>query len=184
MHQTPATSPTNADSLTWRVSFSEAVTDIDNADFSVSGAGLTTPTLSVAQDGNTNAWDVSVSGGNLNNYNGTITLSLASAQDITDIAGNALTSTLPGDASNTWVLDNTAPTVLDASVNGATLTVTFSKTMADTKAANVRLGGERGRQLAQRQQLHPVGRHRQPHPDQCRHRQPGRHPRLHPTGRQ
>ena len=134
--QTPATSPTNADSLTWRVSFSEAVSNIDGGDFSVSGAGLTTPTLSVARDGSSNAWDVSISGGNLNNYNGTVTLSLAGNQNIIDNGGNILVSTLPGGAADTYVLDNTVPTVLDASVNGATLTVTFSETLADTKAPN------------------------------------------------
>ena len=35
--QTPTSSPTNADTLTWRVTFSEAVENVDAADFTVAG---------------------------------------------------------------------------------------------------------------------------------------------------
>ncbi len=45
VRQTPTSSPTNADSLTWRVTFSEAVSNVDTADFAVNG---TTATLSVS----------------------------------------------------------------------------------------------------------------------------------------
>ena len=43
--QAPTASPANADSLTWRVTFSEAVANVDTADFTVTG---TTATLTVA----------------------------------------------------------------------------------------------------------------------------------------
>ena len=131
--QTPSRSPVHADSLTWRVSFSETVFNVDNADFSVSGDGgdLGSPTLSVARDGTNNNWDVTVSGGNLAGYNGTVTLGLDSSQNITDIADNALSSTLPGGAENTYVVDNIAPTLTDASINGNTLTLTFSEDIFD-----------------------------------------------------
>ena len=35
--QSPSSSPTNADSLTWRVTFDENVKDVDAADFAVGG---------------------------------------------------------------------------------------------------------------------------------------------------
>ena len=154
--QTPATSPTNADSLTWRVSFSEAVSNVNNADFTVSGdsGSLGSPTLSVARDGTTNNWDVTVSGGNLNNYNGTVTLGLDSSQNITGSAGTSLSSTLPGDAANTYVLDNTAPSISDVSrrlpatspTSSDTLSwrVTFDETLEGLDAADFIVSGDSG----------------------------------------
>ena len=41
VRQVPTSSPTNADSLTWRVTFSEAVSNVDAADFAVSGTTAT-----------------------------------------------------------------------------------------------------------------------------------------------
>ena len=37
VRQTPTSSPTNADSLTWRVTFSENVKNVDAADFAIGG---------------------------------------------------------------------------------------------------------------------------------------------------
>ena len=105
--QTPSTSPTNADSLTWRVTFSEAVSNVGTADFSVTG---TTATLAVTGSGTT--YDVTASGGNLAGLDATVTLAFASGQDIEDAAGNALTNTTPtGTNENDYVVDNTAPRV-------------------------------------------------------------------------
>ena len=72
MRQTPGTSPTNANSLTWRVTFSETVSNVDDADFVVTG---TTATISnvAAVSGNPLAWDVTASDGNLPGLNGTVT---------------------------------------------------------------------------------------------------------------
>ena len=107
--QTPSTSPTNADILTWRVTFNEAVQNVDMADFSVSGA---TATLAVAQVGATNAYDVTASGGNLANLDATVTLSFANGQNIQDTAGNALANiTSTGANHNSFLLDNTAPRI-------------------------------------------------------------------------
>ena len=109
--QTPATSPTNRDSLTWRVVFSEPVTNVDSTDFVVDG---TTATLSVAQvTGQTNAWDVTASGGNLADLDDTVTLSFASDQNIADPADGdrVLSTTTPtGTNDNSYVVDNTPPT--------------------------------------------------------------------------
>ncbi|MBI1234967.1 MAG: hypothetical protein GC208_10750, partial [Alphaproteobacteria bacterium] len=105
--QTPSTSPTNADSVTWRVTFSEAVTNVGTADFSVSG---TTGTVSSVTNPSGNAYDVTVSGGDMAGLDATVILSLAGGQDIADAAGNALSNTTPTGANdNNFLVDNTAP---------------------------------------------------------------------------
>ena len=134
VRQTPTSSPTNADSLTWRVTFSEAVSNVDTADFAVSG---TTATLSVsAVSGVTGAYDVTASGGNLAGVTAMVTLSIASGHTIQDAATNALTNTTPTGANdNSYVVDNTAPTVTITGVPGtssAAFTATFTFTEAVT----------------------------------------------------
>ena len=132
--QSPTSSPTRADSLTWRVTFSETVANVDEADFEV---GVTTATLTVAAvPGSSVAHDVTVEGGNLAGLTGTVTLAFASDHDIADTAGNALTNTVPTGANdNTFELDNTAPTVTIGGVpetSTAPFTATFTFTEAVT----------------------------------------------------
>ena len=87
LRQSPTALRTNADTLTWRVTFSEAVVNVDVADFVVSG---TTATLAVsAVSGVTGAYDVTASGGDLASFNGRVTLSFASDQNIQDSESNA-----------------------------------------------------------------------------------------------
>ncbi len=106
----PSFSPTGDDRLTWRVSFSEGVRAVDAADFFVNG---TTASLSVAPNWvSTSEYDVTASGGDLAGLDGTVSLTLATGQDIDDAAGNALASRRPtGTNHNTFIVDNTAPTV-------------------------------------------------------------------------
>ena len=146
---TPAESPTNADSLVWRVTFSEAVTNADAADFEVSG---TTATLTIADVTGAHAVDVSVSGGDLMDLEATVTLSFASAQDIADATGNALAETAPTGAQETeYVLDNTAPgvesitrhTPAESTTNANSLVwrVTFSEAVTNADAADFEVTG-------------------------------------------
>ena len=110
--ENPAISPTNASggALKWRVTFSEEVADIDAADFVVSGA--TNTTLNIIDPGITGTRDVFVAGGDIPTLDGTVTLSFADNQNITDLSGNALANTTPeGQNENSYVLDNLAPTV-------------------------------------------------------------------------
>ena len=119
MRQTPSSSPTDADSLTWRVLFNEAVQNVNAADFQVSG---TNASLVAAQVGATNAYDVTASGGNLAGLaSTTVTLSFANGQDIEDSSGNALTNTTPtGTNDNTFVVNNNSILSLSlASSSGA-----------------------------------------------------------------
>ncbi len=141
--QSPTSSPTRADSLTWRVTFSETVANVDEADFEV---GVTAATLTVAAvPGSSVAHDVTVEGGNLAGLTGTVTLAFASDHDIADTAGNALTNTVPMDANdNTFELDNTAPTVTiggvpETSTMPFTATITFAEPVTGFVLADIAL---------------------------------------------
>ena len=103
----PSSSPTALDTLTWRVTFSEAVRNVDAGDFSLTG---TTATLAVAAVAGTDTYDVTASGGDLAGLDGTVTLGFANGQDIQDTSGNALTRTTPaGTGDNTFVVSNASP---------------------------------------------------------------------------
>ena len=141
--QSPTSSPTRADSLTWRVTFSETVANVDEADFEV---GVTTATLTVAAVlGSSVAHDVTVEGSNLAGLTGTVTLAFASDHDIADTAGNALTNTVPtGTNDNTFELDNTAPTVTIGGVPKTstapfTATITFTEPVTGFVLADIAL---------------------------------------------
>ena len=140
--QVPTMSQTNADSLTWLVTFDEDVENVDMPDFEMDG---TTATLEVeAVPGSSTQYEVTASGGDLAGLNATVTLSFASARDIVDTAGNALADTAPtGTNENTYDVDNTAPTVTITGVpatSSAPFTATFTFTEAVTGFALGHIG--------------------------------------------
>ncbi|KKZ10898.1 MAG: hypothetical protein TH68_09595, partial [Candidatus Synechococcus spongiarum 142] len=148
--QTPSTSPTNADSLTWEVTFSEPVQNVDALDFQVSGT--TALITSVSQILNTDAYAVTTSGGNLVSLDDTVTLSFKASHDIRDMARNALVSTKPtGTNHPSYVVDNTAPSVpsithqtpSSSPTNADSLTweVTFSEPVQNVDAADFQVSG-------------------------------------------
>ena len=124
--QDPTSSPTNSDTLTWRVTFSEAVESVDVPDFMVTG---TTATLTVtAVTSMTDVYDVTASGGNLDSLDGTVTLAFAADQNIVDPSDNTLTATTPTGANDpTFELDNTVPTFVSGTANGTLIVMTFSE---------------------------------------------------------
>ena len=134
----PPTSPTKADVLTWRITFDENVRNVDETDFAVGG---TTATLTFAAvSGSSSQYDVTASGGNLADLDGTVTLSFAGGQDIADTAGNALSNTTPTDANdNSYVIDHTTanspatgqPAITGPAEGDRTLTATIG-TIDDT----------------------------------------------------
>ena len=130
--QDPSSSPTNSDTLKWRVTFSEDVQNVGTGDFSVSGTSATV-TAVTGVSGSESQYDVTASGGDLANYNGTATLSIASGHNITDkaIPSNALTNTTAA-TSESYVVDNAAPTFSSAAINGATLVITFNENLLTT----------------------------------------------------
>ena len=150
VRQTPTSSPTNADSLTWRVTFSEDVKNVDAADFAI--GGTTASVTDVTEATASTVYDVTASGGDLADLDATVTLSFAGGQDIADNADNALSDTVPtGTNDSTWVVDNTAPTVASivrqtptsSPTNADSLTwrVTFSEDVKNVDAADFAIGG-------------------------------------------
>ena len=141
--QSPTSSPTNADAPTWLVTFNEDVANVDAADFMLSG---TTATLTVSTVTASSAYSVMASGGNLDALDGTVTLTFAAGQDIADIAGHALANTTPtGTNDNTYLVDNTAPTVTISGVpanSGVPFTAafTFSQGVTGFAATDITLG--------------------------------------------
>ncbi|HUE98485.1 MAG TPA: choice-of-anchor Q domain-containing protein, partial [Anaerolineales bacterium] len=90
--QSPATSPTNANTLVFRATFNEAVMNVDTGDFVVNGSTATVTNVATV---NASTYDVTVSGGNLASFNGVVGLNLSGAQNITDLDANALLSNEP-----------------------------------------------------------------------------------------
>ncbi|MEM9302854.1 MAG: Ig-like domain-containing protein, partial [Pseudomonadota bacterium] len=115
VRQTPMTTPTNADTLVFRVTFSEDVQNVSTSAFIVSGGSTATAT-NVATDTADSVFDVTVSGGDLAEFDGTVGLDLARLRakgdpTIADPAGNALDTTEPP-TDETYTLDNTPPDLL------------------------------------------------------------------------
>ena len=107
---TPATSPTNADALTWRFTFTDVVTNLDATDFSITGS---TATVTGITDQTGGVYDVTISGGDLAALNATVSIAV-NVSDIVDAAGNALSSGTPtGTNNNSYEVDNASPTITD-----------------------------------------------------------------------
>ncbi|NRP16357.1 Ig-like domain-containing protein [Marinobacterium sp. xm-a-152] len=104
---TPETAITNADALVFQVKFSEAVQNLNAADFTVSGTTATVKTP-VPVEGTTATYNVTVSGGYIADLDGAVTLGFSSEQNITDTAGKDLVT--PTETAF-YTLDNTAPDV-------------------------------------------------------------------------
>src|SRR6202042_2004714 len=87
------TNPTNATSVTYTVTFSEAVTGVDASDFALTTSGTSGSVSGVSGSGTTYSVTVgSISG------NGTLALDLkSSGTGITDLAGNAISGGFTGD---------------------------------------------------------------------------------------
>lgn len=122
--QTPTSTITNADVLTFRVTFSESVTGVDVGDFSATG---TTGTLTLSSV-STSVYDVTVSGGDLLNLNGTVGLNLNPGHNIADLSSNPLPDTEPS-TDETYILDNTAPSILSFVRQSPTSAITNSDTL-------------------------------------------------------
>jgi hypothetical protein len=109
--QSPTQVLTNADSLQFRAEFSEQVQGVDTSDFVVSGGSNAAVNVAVPVQGTGEpVYLLTVSGGNLAAFNGSVGIDLASLQNITDTTGNLL-STVEPSIDETYTLDNTAPKV-------------------------------------------------------------------------
>ncbi len=106
----PFDESTNADSLQFRLEFTEPVGQIGASDFVVAGESTAEVTQVVAVHGTGEIlYEVTVSGGDLSGFDGVVGIGLSESQDIQDVLGNPLASVMPG-INESFVVDNTAPT--------------------------------------------------------------------------
>jgi hypothetical protein len=98
---------TNADSLVFRTTFSEAVANVDATDFVAAG---TTAVFTGAVQVGPRIFDLTLSGGDLANLNGPVKLDLKPGNNIADLAGTPLSARKPA-TDQRFFLDNTRPTV-------------------------------------------------------------------------
>ena len=136
--KTPATSPTNADTLVFLVTFDEDVQNVDPGDFTENGASGAT--ISVSQV-TASTYDVTLSGGTLASHNGVVGIDLVGSPTIEDLAGNGLPAGEPT-TDEAYTVDNDPPavstvtasptTIVDATWGTDTFTVTvvFDEMMA------------------------------------------------------
>ena len=108
--QTPGDQTTGADTLTFRVTFSENVQNVNADDFTVNG---TTATITGVNPISASIYDVTISGGDLAALNGPVGLDLAGAQNITDLADNALPAGEPVTDEVYTVANATVPVLTD-----------------------------------------------------------------------
>lgn len=145
VRKTPLGEKTNADSLTWTVTFSEDVQNLDAADFSLSG---TTATVGVIGSGA--VYDVTASGGDLAGLGSgfappTVSLALVAGQNIQDISGNALTSLPATGATESYIVNNGALTIASITrVDSGTQAPATQLTNADSLAWNVQFSSITG----------------------------------------
>jgi uncharacterized repeat protein (TIGR01451 family) len=157
VRQSPASNPTNADVLVFRVTFSEPVTSVGVSSFVASGTttpingSVTAVTPNVVFDFTI---DGIADGGNLPSLNGTVGLDIAASPAVTDLTGNTLQVVEPTPTATndqTYTLDNTAPTVTvtqavgqsdPTSVSPVNFTVTFSEDVTGfSTAADLNITG-------------------------------------------
>ena len=142
-------SPTKASSIRWTVSFSESVTGVNAADFTlVPGGGVGgTPAITDVSGGGTQ-YIVTVT--TTGTTNGTLGLNLVDDDSIKDTAGNRLGGLGTGNGNATgelYTIDHTAPTVSSinrvgaASTNASTVqwTVTFSESVTGVDTSDFAL---------------------------------------------
>jgi surface protein len=140
-YQTPASSPTNATSLTYQVVFSEAVINVDAADFTKTFTGLTSGAITVSAVNQTtyNVTVASVAG------NGTARIDVLNTATITDLVGNAYASNFV--TGQVYTVDQTAPVfsaiapASNATVTNAVVSYTLSEALVSGTITWARTGG-------------------------------------------
>ena len=117
---------TNADEVAWLVGFSEQVRNVSAADFEATGTSArvvsATPVAGASQQ-----YRITLRGGDLASLNGRVELGLSSQQDIENVTGVKLATTIPT-TNETYFIDNLAPIVSSISplnATGSPFTVSF-----------------------------------------------------------
>ena len=111
MRQDPSDYRTNADSVTWRITFTEAVTNVDARDFAIVGRTWQ-PTVRMV-DESANVYDITLDSRGLADHSGTVTLGFSRGMYIKNLDGNrVLNMNADGRYEASFVIDNAAPTVI------------------------------------------------------------------------
>ena len=142
---TPAGPVTNATTVSYTVTFSENVTGVDAADFSLSLSGVAA-TAPVSVSGSGTTFVVTIGG---INGNGTLELDLVDDDSIVDVAGNPLGGTGAGNGNflgEAYTIDQTAPAVVSllrttpagplTNASSVVYTLVFSKAVTGVDASD------------------------------------------------
>lgn len=145
--------PTNAASVDFTVTFSESVTGVDSADFSVNMTGVTGASVA-GVSGSGDTYTVTV---NTGTGDGDIRLDVADDDSIVDGAANPLGGAGAGNGAFTtgesYQIDKTGPTVTINQAGGQTdpaatspilFTVVFNESVSDFATGDVNLAGTAG----------------------------------------
>jgi MSHA biogenesis protein MshQ len=138
------TSPSNAASLSWTVTFSKSVTGVDATDFQLVSTGTVSGATVSSVTGSSTNWTVTASG---ITGTGTLGLNVVDNDSIVDSLGNALGGSGAGNGNATgpvYTVDRTPPTVLQISrdlpspttENVVSWTVVFSESVVGVDAAD------------------------------------------------
>jgi len=141
------TSPTGAASISWTVTFSEAVTGVDASDFALAVSGVAGASIS-GVTGSATTYTVTANSGT---GSGTLGLNLADDDSIIDVDGSRpLGGAGAGNGNFTgqvYAIDHTAPTVVSinraaaypTTASSVTFTVTFSESVTGVNNADFAL---------------------------------------------
>ena len=104
----PVNANTNSDTLVFQAEFSQAVNNVSFDDFNIDSTS--TASITDVQQVTGDTYRITVSGGDLADFNGSVSLDLSGTQNITDLAGNALSQTEPA-TDEAYNVDNQGPQV-------------------------------------------------------------------------
>lgn len=113
--QDPVSTSTNANTLVFRVIFSESVLNVNDADFIITGV-TAFPTVIVDQISGS-IYDLTVSDSDLSNLNGPVGVNISPSVSIVDLSENPVPAAPEPPIDETYIVDNNAPTVI--SINQA-----------------------------------------------------------------
>ena len=142
----PESAITNADSLTFQATFSEPVKGVTTSNFGVIGSTAKVTGVESLDGGRT--WRITVSGGNLATFTGSVGLVLTNNTAVTDAVGLQLSTTKFTGAS--YLVDNTAPTlvaldrsgeVAETNADQLPYLLTFSERVSGLSSSNFAVTG-------------------------------------------
>jgi LPXTG-site transpeptidase (sortase) family protein len=115
LRQDPLTSPTNVNTVTFRVTFAEDMQNVDTGDFAAAVTGTAAGTVNTVNPQSASVYDVVISGVS---GDGMLGLDFQAGNDIQDLVGNPLGASPTIGTEETYTIDNTAITVIAGGVVG------------------------------------------------------------------